>query len=94
MSDLTDMAAKSHGNANSVNINLGEGFRQFQIILIALIVALVFSCTVAIVAYQKASDAAVESRQWAYWAQRVESSLVVRGISLPPDPDAVKEGHK
>lgn len=37
------MHAETRGSGQSVNVNLGDGFKQFQLIFIALIVALLIS---------------------------------------------------
>lgn len=73
-------------NGAAVNINLGEGFRQFQIIVIALIVALCFSCTLSIVAYQRAADAEAKCAEWSYWAQRVQTTFIANGFKMPKSP--------
>lgn len=86
-SDQLPHSATTHGSGQSVVVNLGDSFKHAAIVIGALIIALIISCTISLVAYSKAKDAETQSALWAYWAQRVESNLVSKGIQLPPDPN-------
>lgn len=86
MNDIPDQTATAHGAGNSVNLNLGSGFREAGRLISGLIIALVVSSALAIVGYLKALDAEQKASECAFWGMRVETQFVANGFKIEHYP--------
>lgn len=86
VSDPKTFVTKTDGAGQSVSVSLGSGFREAGLLIGALIIALVFSCALAIVAFIEAREAKAELALNTYFLQRLIVHVDAAGIKHDPAP--------
>lgn len=86
-----DQSASVGDNGASVNIHFGNGFKQFQLIVIALFLSIALNLALALYATTAAVSASKEARLDSYWLERAEVACASKGVVLPPPPTIPKQ---
>lgn len=92
MADDPKQSASVGDNGASVNIHFGNGFKQFQLIVIALFMSIALNLALALYAITVASEAAYHAREWEFWGSRLESNLLAHNFNVPPSPANQSKG--